>query len=208
MIFAAGNIDVSQIIGLCVLVISFLSWFVNLIQGNKPQGGVRPKPQKPQSKPVQSDIETLLQQLTGEKPKPKPARREQTQTAPSPRPPKPPRDRGKNSPATTSPRNPSPGKTAARTVPAIPAILADSPLVASQIGSEVRSQHLGNRVDTAVNRDITAAVQHDLGKDIAVIGRANSEPIHPLVKVLRDPGGVRQALILNEILQRPKGLRN
>ena len=211
MIFAAVNIDVSQIIGLCVLVISFLSWFVNLFQNNQ-QAGAAAKQQRPKPKAVQSEIEALLEQLTGEKPKPKPPRREQPAPVGSPpRPPKPQRDRGKNASRTPSTRNipqgplsPSAGG---------PSMSTDSRLGApilgtSNLGGEVRSHTLGNRVEAAVQREITAAVQHDLGNRISAAVPSQSDQPHPLVKILRDPNGVRQAVLLNEILQRPKSLRS
>ena len=206
MIFAAVNIDVSQIIGLCVLVISFLSWFVNLFQNNQ-QPGAGAKQPRPQPKAVQSEIEALLQQMTGEKPKPKPPRREQPAQAGSPpKPPKPPRDRGKSASRTPSTRN-VPQGSMSQSTGGMP-LSGDSRLGSSNLGSEVRSHTLGNRVEAAVQREITAAVQHDLGNRISAATPLQTEQPHPLVKVLRDPSGVRQAVLLNEILQRPKSLRS
>ena len=64
-----GAINVSEIIGACVLVISVLSWFVNVIQGNTPDGKPRAQPQKQKPPSGRSEIEVLLQQLAGGKPK-------------------------------------------------------------------------------------------------------------------------------------------
>ena len=196
-ILSAVNIDVSQVIGLCVLVVSVLSWFVNIIQGNTPDGVPRPKQQNPKPRPARSEIEALLEQVTGDKQKQ--ARREQQNQAP--RPPRPQQERPKNNGRSTSPRpGIQPAKQAAR--------IADTHLADSNLGNEVRSHHMGNRVDAAVQKEITAAVQHDLGNRIAAAKPPQEQSIHPLVKVLRDPNGIRQAILLNEILQRPKAKRN
>ena len=202
-------IDVSEVIGVCVLVISVLSWFVNVIQGNKPDGAPRAN-QKPKPKPKpptgRSEIEALLQQLTGEQPKPQ--RRE------PPRPPKPQmppeRQRSKQKP-TSTPQRTAAGKSTARPL----SRGLEAPLPPAKLGDEVRSHHLANRVDAEVrqditepvNRDIQATVQHDLGDRIAP-AKVTEKPVHPLVKVLRDRQGVRQAILLNEILQRPKSRRH
>jgi hypothetical protein len=203
-------VDFSEILGVCVLVITVLSWFVNVVKGNTPDGVPRatPKP-KPKAQTGRSEIEALLQQLSGEKPKPE--RRE------SPKPPKPqpqPQpERGRSKPKPTAPsRSSSAGSATSRPF----ARVSESHLPSSNLGSDVRSHHLGNRVDAEVRhdvsepvrKDIRAAVQHDLGNRIAPAAAVADKPVHPLVKILRDPDGVRQAIILNEILQRPKSRRH
>ncbi len=198
LVLGAG-IDASLIIGLCVLAVTVLRWFVNVIQGNTPDGV--PRPEKPKSKPQQgrSEIETLLQELSGEKKKPKPERREQP-----PRPPKPPAERGRTKPK-QAPQRPgaAPPYVPSRQAPRV----ADTHLSSSNLGGGVRSHQMGNRVEAAVQQEITSVVQHDLGNRIAAALPPTERPVHPLVKVLRDPNGVRQAILLNEILQRPKARR-
>ena len=80
-------------------------------------------------------------------------------------------------------------------------------LAQSNVGSTVRSHHLGNRVDAEVQRDVPAAFLNNFGQGIAPASAPQERQVHPLVKVLRDPNGVRNAILLNEILQRPKSLR-
>ena len=196
-VLSAVNIDVSQVIGLCVFVVSVLSWFVNIVKGNAPDGTPRPTPQKPKPRPARSEIEALLEQINGDKQKQ--GRREQQ--AQVPRPPRPQQERPKNTGRSTSPR---PGMQPAKQV----ARISETHLAASNLGSEVRSHHIGNRVEAAVQQEITAAVQHDLGNRIAAAKPPQEQSVHPLVKVLRDPNGIRQAILLNEILQRPKAKRN
>ena len=186
LVLGAG-VDISHIIGLCVLVVSVLSWFVNVIQGNTPDGA--PRPQKPKPKPQQgrSEIETLLQELSGDKQKPKSEG-----------------ERGRTKPK-TAPQRPGapPPYAASRPAPRV----ADTHLSSSNLGGGVRSHQMANRVEAAVQQEITGAVQHDLGNRIAAALPPSERPVHPLVKVLRDPNGVRQAILLNEILQRPKARR-
>jgi hypothetical protein len=85
--------------------------------------------------------------------------------------------------------------------------VADSKLPSGNLGAGVRSHQLGNRVEASVVRDVTEPIQHDLGNRIAAATPPQEKPIHPLVKILRDPIGVRQAILLNEILQRPNAGR-
>ncbi len=193
--------DVSQIIGLCVLVISVLSWFINLVQGNTPDGVPRAKAQNPKPRSARSEIEVLLEQIADGKKK-QVGREQQTQ---APRPPRPQQDRPKNVARSNSarPESQSP-KPAAKLTTRV----ADMHLASSNLGNEVRSHQMGNRVDAAVQKEITAAVQHDLGNRIAAAKPSQEQPMHPLIKVLRDPNGIRQAILLNEILQRPKAKRH
>ena len=80
--FLIGAIEVGHIFGICLLVISVLSWFVNAIKGNNPDGVPREK--KPAAKPQsgRSEIESLLKQLSGEKPKPQQQQKQQRQEQP------------------------------------------------------------------------------------------------------------------------------
>ena len=64
-----------------------------------------------------------------------------------------------------------------------------------------------NRIGAAVQQDIDSAVRKDLGSDATSDAVHRAGNIHPLAKALRDPQGVRQAILLNEILSRPKSLR-
>ena len=203
----AANVDVSQIIGLIVLVVSVLSWFVNVIQGNTPDGTPRqnkangkanPKPKPPTGR---SELEELAQQLAGEKNRRRPEQASQPQ-----RPPKPPvdRNRPKAKPTQQRPVPQRPGQPAARPAPRV----SETHLASSNLGASVRGHHLANRVEEAVEREITAPVRQDLGTRTSLIQAVPEPFVHPLVKMLREPNGMRQAVLLNEILQRPKSSRN
>ena len=64
-------------------------------------------------------------------------------------------------------------------------------------------QHIGHRIDQAV--------QQDLGSMAAAAPAApnvrSGAPANPWMAILSQPGGMRQAFVLNEILQKPPALR-
>lgn len=194
-----ARVEIHQIIGISVLVITVLGWLVNIVQGNTDNGPRQPKP-KPKANSGRSEIEDLLQELSGSKGKQKPAQ----QREPA-RPAKPPveRSRAKSKPG---PQKLTGLPAQATSRPSTRAAVSNLP--SSNLGGELRSHQLGNQIDAAVRKEITDAVQIDLGTGIAAASATPVErPVHPLVKVLRDPNGVRQAILLNEVLQRPKALR-
>ena len=205
MPFLIGAIEGGQIFGICVLVISVLSWLVNAIKGNNPDGVPREK--KPAAKPQsgRSEIESLLKQLSGEKPKPQQQQKQQRQEQPQ-RPAKQ-QARAKSKPAPPRPTSAASSTSGSSRPMARPGEASMALLAQSNVGSTVRSHHLGNRVDAEVQRDVPAAFLNNFGQGIAAASAPQERQVHPLVKVLRDPNGVRNAILLNEILQRPKSLR-
>lgn len=194
----AAGIEVHQIIGISVLVITVLSWFVNYIQGNTPDGTPRPQRPKPKPQTTRSEIEELLQELSGERRRPKPEQREQP-----PRPPKPQPERARAKPKPTPQK---PGNLS--TAPALrsTARVSNSALSSTNLGEGLRSHQLGSQIDVDVQKQV-ATVQHDLGNRIAPAAPPQEPQLHPLVKILRDPNGMRQAVLLNEILQGPRSSR-
>lgn len=184
-------VEVHQIVGISLLVITVLSWFVNFIQGNNPDGS--PRPQKNKSKPqtARSEIEALLSELNGDKRKPKPEQKE-----PQPRPVKAlaerPRSKPKNAPQRPGAPPPYSPSRSPRPI--------EGKLPTANLGDGVRSSQLGNPIEAAVQKDIVSAVQSDLSSRPVVA--APERPVHPFVKLLRDPNGARQAIILSEILSR------
>lgn len=205
----AAKFDFTEIFGTIVLVISVLGWFVNVIQSNSANAAARPKNPNPKPQTGRSEIETLLRELTGgDKRKPKPNLKPEATSSEQKRPQQQPRQ-----PKQQNERRPKPNQTGSRGVPKPPVPVrtlprADEPkLPSAHLGDGIRSHQLGNRVDVAVQKEITTAVQQDLGKGLAVPALVE-QPVHPLVAVLRNPQGVRQAILLNEVLQRPKGLRH
>ncbi len=195
------GVNFNEVVAIVVLVISVLSWIINVIQGKTPDG--TPRPQKPKTPQTgRSEIEELLQELTSDQRKPKPEQRKES----SP-PPKPPASRSRSKPkaAPQRPGGPPPYTSSRQNAPLIE---PKKPKNATpSLGESVRSQHMSNRVEAAVEHDINATVQHDLGNRIAPASATREATVHPLIQSLRDPNGVRQAIMLNEILQRPLALR-
>ena len=197
-------IGISQIIGLIIFTVSVLSWFVNIIQGNQQNQAPRPK-NRPRD-PAQNELEKFLQEVVGNKGQPENKR---PATPPVPQQ-KQPRTANAKKGGKAKPQQQRPAKAeSASQRPGERA--AASHLQTSALGQGGRSllhDHTEpNRIGAAVQQDIDSAVRKDLGSDATsdAVHRAGS--IHPLAKALRDPQGVRQAILLNEILSRPKSLR-
>lgn len=185
-------VEIHQIVGISLLVITVLSWFVNWIQGNTPDGNPRPQKAKPKPPTARSEIEALLSELTGDKRKPKPEQKEQP-----PRPAKNLAERPRAKPK-TAPQRPggpppyTPSRPTTRPV--------EVKLPTANLGDSVRTSQLGNQIEASVQKDIVAAVQSDLSSRPSVT--SPERPVHPLIKLLRDPNGARQAILLSEVLQR------
>jgi hypothetical protein len=198
--------DVSEWIGLAVLVLSFLGWIVNAIKGNQPDGAPKPARPKPQ-RDLRAELEVFLEELQSGKP-------EKADVA------RPPAERSKPSPvmAPAVKKKSRPDKKP-QSKPA-PKTLVQPTVKPLAVGGGVREhvaaymtpdrvgahaqQHIGqHRIDEAVTRDLAggtvAAVE-------PVAGSPRNLP-HPLLQVLSSREGVRQAVLLQEILQKPRALR-
>lgn len=194
-----------------ILIISVISWIVNLIQGNTPQQ--QKAKNAPRQRPKPEELEQYLQatksaeerQRERERKRPQQAKGERagndrrsnkSKQQQQPRPAAAPQQQQR-------PKNDRPGTR-----------LAETHLAPTALGQGGRSLLDSQKVDaevkldvvSAVQRDISDAVQSDIGADgTRVVKQASA--VHPLIKALRDPQGVRQAILLNEILNRPKSLR-
>lgn len=195
-----------SIVFVIVLVISIVSWLVNLVQGNNPKG-VKPK-QRPRPDQGQSDLEKFLQEVVGNKPQPQ-------QEKPRPAP-KQPRPQGQKK---AKAKQPAQQRPAAAQTPATSdrpgARLQQTHLASAGLGESIRSNTMDQRtidsfvkkdIDNSVRRDIDDAVQRDIGAD-GTLSSIQRTPIHPLIQAMRSPGGVKQAIMMAEILGRPKSLR-
>lgn len=196
-------LNISQIIGLIIFTVSVLSWFVNLVKGNQPNQAPRPR-NRPRD-PVQSELEKFLQEVVGNKDQPE--KKRPAAQAPQQKSPRAANDK-KGGKAKPQQQRPAKAETASQR-PGERA--AASHLQTSALGQGVRShlhEHMEpNRIGAAVQQDIDSAVRKDLGPNAASDAVTRAGNIHPLAKALRDPQGVRQAILLNEILSRPKSLR-
>ena len=190
-----------SIVFLVILIISLFSWVWNLFQGaEKPAKKPRPRPENSEA----SELERFLQQVVGDsreeaRPRqPKPAR-EKKQSKNKQQQGKRPAEaqRPNERPANERVESERPGKR-----------LAQTHLQTSILGEGIRPHvsTLQSDVGTKVQRDIDDTVQRDIGSDSTATS-VNRPAEHPLVQVLRSPQGVRQAILLTEILNRPKSLR-
>lgn len=194
-----------SIVFVIVLVISVISWLVNLVQGNNPKG-VKPK-QRPRPDQGQSDLEKFLQEVVGNKPQPQQEK---------PRPPKPPRPQGQKKAKSKSPAQQRPAAVQAPVAMERPgARMQQTHLATAGLGDHFRNSSIDQRsidsvvkkdIDGTVRRDIDDAVQRDIGAD-GTLSSIQRAPVHPLIHAMRSPGGVRQAIVMAEILGRPKSLR-
>jgi len=199
--------DVSEWIGLAVLVLSFLGWIVNAIKGNQPDGAPKPPRPKPQ-RDLRAELEVFLEELQSGKPE-KADMAKPPAERPKPAPVMAPAVKKKSRPEKRSQSKPPPKTLAQPTVK--PSGVGGGGvrehvaayMTPDRVGTHAQ-QHIGqHRIDDAVTRDLAggtvAAVE-------PVAGSPRNLP-HPLLQVLSSRDGVRQAVLLQEILQKPRALR-
>ena len=235
----AAPFGVDDLITLAFFVVMAIVSLIRYIAGkNQPQAQppkVRKvaRPAAPRDEKISNEIEVFLQQVTGrnkpaeprEQPPPKPvAVRERPplrkRSVPTGVPvAEPPRSAQSKSPA---PLGEAPGAKPAAALGRPGAELAERKGPGSlDLGTGVR-EHLStfmdpNRLERRVQQDmkpeVEAAVQAHLGQFGAETPRLSEQlsqaKPHPIVQLLRDPQGVRQAILIKEILERPtvKGRR-
>lgn len=217
-----ADIDVRTFFAVAVLVISFLGWIINVINGGqkKPNEArpARPEPRRPQ--PARDDrlnqeIDIFLQEVGGRRPA-----AQTPQAAPAPEPaPAAPRERTlvqqtRPAQAPTAPP-PRPRDKPRRVVRSRPSNLDERrKVVAEELGERIRSHH----VQTAIGHEATGNVA-PLGTPLAATtpaaqgveltpaaAAAASRP-GDIAMLVRSPANVRQAILLSEILARPRALR-
>jgi hypothetical protein len=201
--------QISTWITIAVFVISILGWLVNTIKGVDANGNPLPNRQRPRpegrAKPdLRSEIEVFIEEL-------KQPQRPQPQGQPPNQRANPSANRGPDRPRgerTPKKKKEQTAKSAAKTSPKGEAASGSklrehvaSYMAENRVGAEVQ-QHLAHRVDQAVQKDLS-------GGTVAPISAApglNNAPPHPLLVMLSKPEGMRQAILLNEILQKPRVL--
>ena len=187
-------LDIGQIFWLIVVAISVVSWIVNVVQGN-PQNGA-PRPQNRPKDPVQSELEKFLQEVVGGK-RPAVPQQKQSRNANE-------KKGGKSKQQRPAKSSSSSQRQGERVVQSV--------MPTTNFDEGLRSQHLQTtvepgRIGAAVQRDIDGAVLKDLGSDRSRETGQRADNPHPLIAALRSPQGVRQAILLNEVLGKPKALR-
>lgn len=189
--------DAGAVVGLLVLIFSVVGWLVNLAnsQNNPPvPQKQRPRPPRPrrQGQRMQNEIDIFLKEVRGEETvsdddvvvesvPPKSARQRRTRTA-SP-PPQPPPTKSQES----------------RRLGSVEANLD------SHVGESLSSHHLAS----PMGEDPSQGERPDyrgVGEMVA-IQKGRSTSALPVMQMLRDRQGLRNAILVNEILSKPKSLR-
>lgn len=211
--------DLRFAIFLAFIVISIISWIMNQVKANQPpQAQRRPQPApRPRNDRIQQEIDQFLKEASGRRPPPQrgevldaddieivsspsPSRRSPPRrTPPAQRPPAP-------VPAQRRPGEDLAGRHLAPTAPqATPRSRMDERVAAQS------ALHLPHSVDQSVakNLGVFAAEASTSSGSQAHLGTRISwhSPAATLLTALRSPGGVQQAVMMQELLQKPRALR-
>lgn len=200
--------------------VAFVGWIINLINGNKPQQkNARQQKTAQQRKQVQNDIEKFLNQGRGEQARPESVRPNPPQQKPdAPRRPAPPPSRKPEKPVAKQGNRPS--KPPAQPVQKS---AAESAAVFMKPGEGLAARHVGSTIGSTVERDLPHQVNSNVAAhlgtfradDAGAIGQMGisattsrrEAPASLLREMLRSPQGVRQAVLLNEVLHRRSRLK-
>ncbi len=141
-----------------------------------------------------------------------------SQTAPQrPQPPRPQPQRPVQQPANR--QKPKPQRTTTSSDSQQTAKSQKAKRAGSGVAEHVES-YIGDHVRSHINRDVENFVKNDIDERVkSHLGSQSSQPVEmsasdtgskaaeDLLKTLKTPAGVRQAMILNEILSKPRALR-
>ncbi len=222
--------DFGLLFAIGFLLISFIGWIMNLINAQNPP----PQPQQPARRPpirdrkVQNEIEEFLQEAIGRR---DPQQRQPVvgsddieiiEPAPQRRPPsqKQPQSRGSKPPATQRPPR------LAQAQPPGQGLSERHIHPSAEMGQRGRSQaadHMQARMGAQVARDLPhqinqSVIQHlgefraddnDTRRDVAPVirSRAAIQDATGLIAALREPAGMRRAIVLQQILAKPRALQ-
>ena len=210
-----------------VVVIFMISALVRVVRRNaKNDPGIRQNPAlaaKRQRK-IQSDIDSFLAEVSDQSAD-RPASQRLQEPGRIPAKPQQRRNEGQNHPAphpTDPERNPgsfrhtviTPASRATQlgSVPEQPLGSGITDHVDTYISRHV-SEHVDSHVDDFVEADIAESVVSHLGsrpKEIGDLTSSHTDPLTPAArfrKLLKSQNGVRQAILLNEVLTKPRILR-
>ncbi|MGD9853577.1 MAG: hypothetical protein AB7U20_01370 [Planctomycetaceae bacterium] len=224
-------LDIGSLFAVAFLLISFIGWIMNLINAQNPP----PQPNRPVRRPaprdgkVQSDIEEFLQQAMGrrapQQPKGENAGIEIIEPAPAQRrsPARRPPPGRAAAPAAGTPTAAPPAPSAGRPGEAI---VSRQSVGSSDLGAGVvshlqdhMSSRVGQQVEAHLPRSVEQSISQHLGqfragetdtrRDVTPTIRSNAAVKDPtgLIDDLRSPDGMRKAVILHEILAKPRSLR-
>ncbi len=214
-------VGLEEIIGLIVVVLTILGSLVNFLSGKNQPQQPRPQQRRPPQQPMRGDkisneIEVFLQEVTGRKPPQRPAERPVPRQVSPPEQPPAPRRVVAPRPAATP--KPAPERKVLQPVATQPSTsLSDRiPPGSQDLGSSVRThineymdpKRLEKQVAADMRDTVAATVQAHLGQfsgdELTGVRKEKSkvQKMHPLVALLRNPDGVRQAILIKEVLER------
>jgi hypothetical protein len=221
--------DIGGIFAIVFLLISFIGWIINMINAQNPPPAPNRGPQRrprARDRKVQNEIEQFLQEAMGNKD----ARRDEAsddeievvEVAPQKRPPpprRPPRPVAQSSSrplVEQSPQDRPRPAGGATSRPFTPSTLGSS--VASHVKDHMRervTQETSQHLPHAVNQNVTQhlgeflAGSRDNRQGVTPVFRSHANIPNPagLIAELRTSGGMRKAIVLQEILARPRVLR-
>jgi hypothetical protein len=208
-LFAA--VDVCGAAFVAGIVIMFLFWVLRIF--SKAQEDSSPpsvRPRRAERDRQRDEIEEFTRQQTARRrgreedileviEEARPPRR-QGQTRPKPS--------GQRLPQQQRPGQPAPAASAQRSRPG--ETLSNRHANQSEsLGSGVRShlaEYMEDRIDQSVQQHLVGGVGQSVQQHLGAVARMGEARTgeHPIVRLLRDPNGVRTALILNEVLTRPR----
>jgi translation initiation factor IF-2 len=216
--------NVEAILAVLVVVFWIVSWLIKLASTQNQKGppvANRPRPQaKPRDDRLQDEIDIFLQEVSPQKPAtrrpPPPPRPQPAATRPAPRPvasaSAPPARR----PPVAAPAAPKPAPKPERRARPGQEIAGRSAPITQNLGAGVK-QHLTQYMADKVSQDVSAHMQHrveahvteHLGTASPAQGGAQPAPAAAiprgpqLAEWLRNPGNMRQAIVLGVILSPP-----
>jgi hypothetical protein len=188
--------DAGAVVGLLVLIFTVVGWLVNLAnsQNNPPAPPPnRPRPPRPKGDRVKNEIDIFLQEVKGQTVPPEDVVLEAL----------PPGQARGRSRANVPPMPPEPQPVAR------PRLTSDSPHLESHVGETLASHHLSSNVgepQPSANRPDPRTV----GEMVALPtlgGQSPKTTATPIVNLFRNRQSIQQAILVNEILSKPKAMR-
>jgi len=215
--------DAGIIIFIIIMALSGINWLMNNLGGNnqpqRPAGGVRPR--REPNRGLQAEIDKFLAEVGGNKPQHQQKQRKTPQPKPaSPRTQKParmpvPAQERKRQRVQPQPEKPKPKRKSLETKHSKKPIsweMGDT--VRSHVQQHLPSGHLDKIIQQDLGHQLEDSITTRFGKlddalqlegDQSHSGR--SDTAQKLVNLLRDPEGVRQAILVNEVLSQPLAMR-
>ena len=186
--------DASAVVGLLVLIFTVVGWLVNLAnsQNNPPAAPPnRPRPPRPKGERVQNEIDIFLREVRGETVPQEDVILESV-------PPQPVQQRTRQAPPPLPQEMPRSARTPLGSV---------TPQVESHVGG-LASHHLASSVGKPAE-PMQFADPRTAGEMVALqsLGGQTPKQAGPIINLFRSQNSIRQAILVSEILAKPKALR-